>query len=176
MNALGKFIVAASVVCCHSAYSKPISTDELLNVSLVGLDIEKTSAKDIYKKYKFDFNASCYAGYSSIYISSTKNRIYLITSYDPINEASLPEDRIELKLISVVSVNQGEVVSVTASSPDNQPVIFSFSKNHDNIFNMNVKGLALKEPDNSDQDLKSVYINIKDAEKFIHTDCGDFDG
>lgn len=176
MNTIGKCILAASVMCCNLAYAKPISNDELLNTPLVGLDVVKATAKNIYKKYAFDFNSTCYAGYSSIYISSAKNLVYLASSYNPISDASPPEYATELKLISVTRGNQSDGVSVKASSPAHGEVIFNFSKTDENVFDLTIKGFPLHEIDNGVLELKSTYINIKNAKRFTHADCGDFDG
>lgn len=157
---------------------------ELLNHELIGLGYNDQE-EDFYTQFYIEFEALCYGGTPAFFIDTTKNEIYIfdfIQGQGCLNKMPIKSSIICTYNIDSIKFDNSkckfyatQVFHRNSKSNRYGNLLFTFSKFKHEVYSLKIyeKGRELKKDFISRY---TYYINSKYQDKFLHEECGDFDG
>lgn len=142
---------------------------DIFNKKLIGLSIKDSSQTKMYERYWLDFYSTCMWNSLSIYIDTSKQKIYFSRYSEDFN---LKETDI-IYSFEISEVRKEETSINFTLLDDKKTYSISFFKlNKEELYRFKIDSL-LKE---TDMGRHEYYIDKSKEGRFSKEDCGDFEG
>lgn len=150
-------------------YAQPLELNELLNASLMGLDVVKPKQSSVFKKYGMSFASACMCDSTAMRIDGKTSTVYLYNACNTFDK----QDKDNQRLHIIATEQRGDSLWIKTRSAEQDEVSFELSKRDQILYDVKVHS-AQTIP--MAEGFKKVYIKQKDKPKFKAAACGDFDG
>lgn len=174
MKRIAVFFSVMLVLVSNMVFAKTIDETQLLNTTLIGLDVAKPKEKNVFKKYHTNFGSACYGGVTAIYINKATSRLYLFNGWDTFKESKLPEGTVTFEIVNIQ--NKEGVLSVEAKNAQVKELTLKFSTADDVIYALRVHRTGSLDASDVLVNFRTVYVKKAIKRKFKEEDCGDFQG